>query len=139
MLRNKDSVFFIFSSPLFLPSVKNCGNFFYKITTAECSCVISQIARKKQLQRYCKKRTKKPFLCNALTDTTSKQVLWLTFYGYIPHSYIPPSQFPNDRFSPTYIRTFECIHRQVSPRVRTSFPFHRPHPNGTTDTLCDYI
>ena len=49
-----------------------------------------------------------------------------------------PSQFPNDRLSPTAIQ-IRYIQRQVSYGILTRFPFHFLRPLGIRNTLCEYL
>ena len=74
----------------------------------------------------------------------SKQVLWLTPYKIISHFYTLPSQFPNDRLSPTSIKTSEhtptVSRRGFTPHsLSTDYTLTYPAFYNVTDTLCDDI
>lgn len=57
--------------------------------------------------------------------------------GQIARRFFLPSQFPNDRLSPT--DTPPCIQRLESSGIRTRFPFHRLLPKTEQPTLCVHI
>ena len=93
---------------------------------------------------YAKCEQKHYLYARSTYEIISKQVLWLTPYKIISHFYTLPSQFPNDRLSPTSIKTSEhtptVSRRGFTPHsLSTDYILTYPAFYNVTDTLCDDI
>ena len=71
------------------------------------------------------RQTKLPFLCKYTCGTASEQVFWLISYQA---SYSLPSQFPNDRLSPTRIKWLGHIQRLLIAGDSHPIPFSTTMP-----------
>ncbi len=101
--------------------------------------ITSQIAAPKQNRNrpVTIHATKTLLLCKSTYGIISEQVFRLVLYkAKAFHFYTLPSQFPNDRLSPTDIKTFNTYGDSSSQGSLTPFPFHRLCPLPAYPTLC---
>lgn len=111
---------------------KSCGNFQNENYRSCVSCDFTICTQNNciKIQKIC---TKTPLLCMSTCGMISKQVFRLASYKAVAlHFYILPSQFPNDRFSPTNIKTFDAYGDSITVGDSHPIPFSPaiPERNG---------